>query len=322
MIDYLSFSPLPGFSSPHVQTILGTFIRSGKAPPSTQLHVSLDDGDVLCCELSTPPSWTNTQKTIMMIHGLGGSHNSSYMIRLSRKFYQIGYRVLRINLRGCGSGKHLARLPYHGGVSHDVRRVIQEIKKQTPLSPLILIGFSLGGNIALKLAGESKPHQESMADHTIAVCPPIDLTRTLQMISHSSNRLYHHYYLKQLRPVAKQWTPDKLMTSMYEFDNHVTAQAWGFKDANDYYQQASSCFHLPDMQSSCQILFAMDDPFIDYKSVLERPLSPSIKVSLSKYGGHMGFVGWSGHKHSYFWLDHILHKWIAQVNFAKSETTL
>ena len=306
-IEYLSFRPAPGMGSPHLQTILPIlFKKSGKEPPSASFFIHLEDGDSLCCKLSTPPSWKTNQKTIIIVHGLGGSHASGYMVRLSRKFYQAGYRILRINLRGSGPGAHLAQRPYHAGTSNDILQVIQTLKKETPHSPLTLIGFSMGGNIALKLAGELGEKATSLLEQTFAICAPIDLAQTTDLLLRHSNRFYHRYYLNGLQRLGYRWLGNRSLKSVIDFDHFVTAPQWGYQDAFDYYRQCSSSFFLSNIRHPCHLIFAADDPFIDYRPALKCSLSPSVKIMLSPYGGHMGFWGWAGKEHGYCWLDRLL----------------
>lgn len=310
MLENLPFHPLPGLSSPHVQTILAGFSRPGPPPPSTPLLVPLEDGDTLFCQVSLPPTWHETQKTIVMIHGLGGSDSSNYMIRIGRKLYENGYRVVRINLRGCGSGSNLARLPYHGGTSGDLFAVIRSLKQKNPLSPITLLGFSLGGNIALKLSGELGETSPNFLECTIAVCSPIDLADTVVLLQTPANRLYHSYYLGQLINQGQRWTMGRHINTLYEFDDLVTAPTWGFANAADYYQKSSSRFHIPNIRHPCYLLYTADDPFVDYRQILKISLPPGIKVALCQHGGHMGFLGWAGRTHRYFWLDQLLLNWI------------
>ncbi|WP_068468755.1 YheT family hydrolase [Candidatus Protochlamydia phocaeensis] len=314
MIEYLSFHPFPGLASPHAQTIIACFNRAGRPPPSQPLIIKLPDGDALWCSLFVPTSWQPTQKTIIMVHGLGGSHLSNYMIRMSRKLYQNGYRVIAVNLRGCGPGRHLARLHYHGGNSQDILAVLRALKQQTPHSPFILLGFSLGGNIALKLAGELGAEGPSLLHQTLAVCPPIDLDTTVNLLSKPSNRLYLRYYLKNMQKQVEPWIGKRNYSTFYEFDNLVTAPNWGFQNAFDYYHQCSSLSFIPLIQHPCRVLFAMDDPFIDYRPILKAKLPSCMKASLCRFGGHMGFLGRIGKKHRYFWLDHLLQTWINQAD--------
>lgn len=309
-IHSLPFRALPGLSSPHAQTVIACFTPGGEEPPSEQLIVTLDDGDALCCEVSTPPTWSPNQKTVVLLHGMGGCHKASYMVRLSRKLYQLGYRAVRINMRTCGSGKDLAKIPYHGGLSSDILSVVETLKKQTPASPLILIGFSLGGNIALKLTGELGRDAGDLIRKTIAVCPPVDLASTAALMSKPKNHLYNLYYMKQLEKLTKRWTKGRPFSTIYEFDEMITAPNWGFKDPAEYYEDSSSKTKLQKIHLPSHILFAKDDPFVDYTTCTESKLSPDITIWMAPQGGHMGFFGWAEDNHRYYWLDSVLLKWI------------
>ncbi len=306
MLEKVIFRPLPGLASPHAQTVLACFSKGGIEPPSTPLVVPLADGDSLYCQLSTPLSWKEPQRTIVLIHGLGGSHKSSYMVRLARKLYQNGERVLRVNLRGNGPNAHLAKRPYHGGTSDDLLSVLQILKQQHPDSPLYLLGFSLGGNVSLKLAGELGEAGPALIKQIITVCAPIDLTRTLSLLMQPRNHLYQRYYVRGLRKLGARWLNNQRVRSILEFDDAVTAPQWGFKDGADYHQKCSSYSLFPQIQVDCCLLFAEDDPFIDYRPILHTSLPASMKLWLTPYGGHMGFLGWTGREHRYFWMDKFL----------------
>lgn len=312
-IKKLNFKPLPWFTSGHLQTIISIYRSSGLPPPSSSWLVDLGNGDQLSCEISKPESWTDNDRTIVLIHGLGGSHQSVYMVRLARKLYFLGYKVVRINLRGCGSGEGLSKLPYHAGNSQDVLKVIKALKKENSLSPITLIGFSLGGNIVLKLAGELG-HQATELVHTfISVCPPIDLATTIGIIEKKRYHFYHSYYLKKMCEQAAPWLNErvnKTLRTMREFDNAVTAPLWNFKDAHDYYVSCSSFSLLPQIQQKTHILFSEDDPFIPCHILNEMVFPESLHVWKSEKGGHLGFMG-KTHAHGTFWLDSLLLNWIA-----------
>lgn len=310
----VAFTPLRGLHSPHIQTILACFTPAGAPPPSTKKIIPLGDGDALCCEVSTPPAWKSSDKTIVLIHGLGGCHSASYMVRLSRKLYTMGYRAVRVNMRSCGSGKAFARLPYHGGLSSDIHKVMKALKDEAPISPIIIIGYSLGGNIALKLAAELGECHSDLVSATIAVCPPVDLAETAKIMAQPMNHLYNRYYMHHLGKLTKEWTQGKPFSTIYEFDKIVTAPKWGFESPFAYYRASSSCYQLSKIQHPCHILFAADDPFINFRTCVNSERSASVKLWLSQYGGHMGFFGWAGKEHRYYWLDKLLLNWIS--NFA------
>jgi uncharacterized protein len=309
IIEKIFFKPLLGTASPHLQTILACLTLPGIEPPSSPLKITLSDGDQLCCEMSTPLDWQATQKTVVLIHGLGGSHKSNYVVRTARKLFEYGYKVVRINLRGCGSGKGLAKRPYHGGTTEDVLAVLQRLKQENSSSPIILIGFSLGGNIVLKLGAELGKGQQ-LIEKSIAICPPIDIEETVRLLMRPSNYLYHRYYVKKLRREAKPWIQRRKFSSIPEFDNLVTAPNWGFNDAWDYYAKSSSRFVLSEIEHPCDILFAADDPFINYQSAFDRPLAPQVKIWATQRGGHLGFLGTDGKNRGCFWIDQLIEKWV------------
>ena len=306
MIKHLLFEPFPFLTSPYLQTIIAGFSSAGPTPPTQSLVVNLKDGDLLSCQESTPINWAPFHKTILLLHGLSGSHQSNYMVRLSRKCYQSGWKVIRMNMRGCGSGKGLAKNPYHAGRSQDLLELVHLLKKNHPDSPIILVGFSLGGNLILKLMGELADKALLLIDKAIAVCPSIDLHESCLRLQWPQNKLFHNYFLAKCHQFAEPWIGDKKYSSLYEFDNFATAPFSGFKDALDYYNQSSSKYFFSSIQHPCHILFAKDDPIINYQTALAQPFNPFIHISLCNQGGHMGFLG----KKEFFWLDKLILQWI------------
>lgn len=304
----LDFHPFPGLKSPHLQTIVGRFLFQGSAPDSQEFKVHLDDGDCLSCQLSLQPSPSDNTKMIVMIHGLGGSHTSGYLIRLSRKFHQMGHSVLRVNLRNCGSGTGLAKKPYNAGTSQDVAQILAVLKERFPSLPVILIGFSLGGNLVLKLAGELGVKAEELMNQVIAVCPTLDLYCSVNLIEKPSNWIYHRYYLSHLLEQGQKWINDISIKSIYEFDDRITAPQWGYKSAIDYYAKSSAKVFIPFIHVPTKILFAEDDPFVETNVLETISIPSSVAVFTTKRGGHMGYIGFK----PFFWMDDLLKKWIRE----------
>lgn len=302
----LDFRPLLGFSSPHLQMMLASYGAAGKEPLSNPILIPIGNGDQLSCQMTTPKSWKETDPTVAFVHGLGGSHSASYLIRLARKFSQLGFKVVRVNLRNCGSGVGLSKLPYNAGTSQDILAVIQHLFELNPESPLTLIGFSLGGNLILKMAGELGAKAPAQLKRLIAVCPVINLATTERLISLSKHWLYHRYYLLNLLNQTDRWVKGEKISSIYEFDEKITAAYWGYANAIDYYNKASSRVFIPNIQVPCDLVMTADDPFIDYRELDVIKVNPSTNVYLSQYGSHMGFIGWAGNDHGLFWMDKVL----------------
>jgi predicted alpha/beta-fold hydrolase len=314
---------LPFLANAHLQTIVASQLYLPLEPPSVTRLVPLPDGDHIALEVATPAAWQPEQATVVMVHGLCGCHRSPYMMRLAYKLWHRGVRAVRMNLRGCGSGFGLARQPYHSGRSADVLCVLQALQHETPQSPTTLLGFSLGGNIALKLVGELPDTAATYLKQIIAVCPPADLAACSRLLGQPANRLYEQRFMRLLRvavearqrrfpDVPRIALPTRL--SLYTFDNIFTAPQCGFEDADDYYARCSAAPLVPHITLPCRILFAADDPFIDAAIFNTIDVPPNVQVMHTAHGGHLGFLGRPGHAGGYRWLDTVLLKWTATAS--------
>lgn len=309
MFQQIDFRPLPGLASPHLQMIMANYGPSGHEPPSESFIVRLSDGDSLSCMMSTPPTWKPAYPTIVIVHGVGGSHQSSYMIRLSRKFYHSGIRVVRVNLRGCGTGSGLNCRPYNSGNSQDIWEVVEILKLRHPYSPIRLLGFSLGGNLILKLAGEQGEKALNIIERITAVCPVIDLIQTINWISHKSNWFYHKYYLQNVLKQGRKWAVGKTIKTLRSFDDQITAPMWGYMDADDYYQKCSSYKFIPEIKVPCDILMTADDPFIDPYALKKSKIPNSTNLWMTTHGSHLGFIGSGSGIKGPYWMDNLLLQW-------------
>ena len=318
-----SFSPFPLLRGPHLQTIAAAKLRLWRRePPGAVRVVPLPDGDRIALVVSTPPQWRPDDPSILLLHGLCGCHQSSYMMRMALKLWRRGIRAIRMNMRGCGAGVGLARQPYHSGRSADVLAVLEDLQRQWPHSPVTLLGFSLGGNVMLKFAGELGRRAETFCTQIIAVCPPADLAACSRLLSQPSNRLYERYFMRRLLAAVAErhrlfpdlppvTLPDRL--SLYQFDNLFTAPQCGFADADDYYARSSAAPWVPHITLPCRILFAGDDPVIDATVFDGAALPANVEVVRTPQGGHMGFLGCPGRPGGYRWMDACLLDWIGAV---------
>lgn len=313
------FRPLPLLTNPHVQTLVAAKLTLPLEPPSTTQFVTLPDDDIIALEVSTPQHWQPDAQTVVLLHGLCGCHQSPYMQRIARKLLRYGIRAVRMNLRGCGSGKGLARYPYHSGRSADVLAVLESLRQTCPRSPVTLVGFSLGGNIILKLAGELAAMVPANVQRVIAICAPINLEACVRLLLQPANRLYNRYFTQLLcAEVAYRHSrfpdlppvtlPQRL--SLYEFDEYYTAPQSGFRDALDYYRQCSAAPLVPQITIPCHILFAADDPMVDAHALDGVALPPNVQVICTSYGGHLGFLGIPGRPGGYHAMDAQLLAWI------------
>lgn len=309
-----AFRPVPLLGSPHVQTFVGNFFSLARAPRSELRLVSLPDGDRLALKVSTPPGWRDEDPTVVLVHGLCGSEHSTYMLRQASKLVARGVRAVRLNLRGNGSGEGLARRPYHGGCSDDVRAALEDLRAAWPRSPLSLVGFSLGGNIVLKMAGELGERGPELLAQVVAVCPSIDLFACWRRISQWP--LYERRFVNLLRAEmvrrhALTLEPYPTFTgspTLFEFDDAYTAPRIGFAGARDYYDGASANRVIARIAVPCRVLYAEDDPIIEATCLRGAPFPPGSELVRSERGGHLGFVGLS--RRGVRWMDEVVLGWV------------
>lgn len=315
----LPFEPLFLLSGPHPQTIFSSLIHFFLDPPSERKIIDLPDGDQLSLEITTPKDWKRSDPTVIMVHGLCGSHRSPYLVRMAKHLKAMGIRAVRINLRGCGSGKGLAKHMYHSGSSEDIFEVVKQLKSQTPDSPFLLIGFSLGGNIVLKMGGELNDLAKKFLKGIIAVSPPVDLFSSITMLGNPDNVIYERYFIRlmcadvryrhrKFKDLPRIELPSNL--TMYEFDQIYTAPYYGFRNAHDYYNKCSAAPLVGDIAVPCKILLAEDDPIISPTALDAFDLPQNVQIFKTKQGGHMGFLGNPTQKNGLYWLDSVLCDWI------------
>jgi len=317
------FRPLPLLGNPHLQTLLGTWLRGPAFHlGSRERHVLLDDGDRLVLHDSVPELWRKGGRIALLVHGLGGSHRSSHLQRMAGFLLPRGVRVVRMDLRGCGRGTTLARRSYHAGCSDDVRAAVAEVHRWSPTSPLVLVGFSLGGNIVLKLAGEAGSQPVPALERVAAIAPPVDLERCATLIERPRNRLYELHFVRELVALARRrqhYFPDsrplrfpRRMT-LRLFDDLYTAPRSGFADALDYYRRASSLPLLLSIKLPTLILTARDDPFVAVDPLEMLTAPPNVEVRILARGGHLGFLGWDG-AGGIRWAERRVAEWVTASN--------
>lgn len=304
MSKRLHFRPLPLLGNAHVQTVLANVLPGPRENVPSELRlVSLPDGDQLALHDSIPDGWRPGDPVTLLVHGLGGTHRSSYLLRMMSIMRPKGVRVVRMDLRGAGQGLTLARRSYHAGCSDDVRAVLMEIERWCPGSPILLAGFSLGGNIVLKLAGEAADRPVPGLARIAAVNPPIDLLACAQRLGLPGNRLYEKNFLRELVASVRHRQhlfPDLPRTrfprnlTLPRFDDLWTAPAWGFADALEYYRESSSLPLIPRIQVPTLILTSRDDPLVAPEPFETLAPPAHVEVHIVPRGGHLGYLGWDG----------------------------
>lgn len=253
--------------------------------------------------------------TVVLWHGIEGSSDAVYMLATARKAFRVGFNVVRMNFRNCGGTEHLTPTLYHGGLSEDLRAVTRELIERDGLSRLLLIGFSLGGNMVLKLAGEfgDQPPKEVLA--VCAISPSIDLGASGDLIGQRSNWIYEREFVRRLKsriklkgklyPEVYDTSELHLVRTLREFDERFTSVAHGFADAADYYDKASALRVINKIRVPTLIIHAQDDPFIPFAPLREPAVgaNPYILLLDPEHGGHVAFVAAAAHDEDRFWAE-------------------
>lgn len=313
------FNPYPLTRNGWINTITASYIPTGKDKGPKNYHeICLGDGDRLMVAENTPFGWKNGDKIIVLVHGLSGHYQSFYMIRQAKYFMQQGYKVIRVNLRGCGPGLPIAKKIYHAGRSEDTLTVLKWIHRHYPDSPIVQIGFSLGGNITLKMLGQFADELPETFLAGSAVSAPLRLDDCSDFVH--QNRLFELYFLThvrfevlQRRRIHKDLNFPKLpmiLKSLRHFDNVFTSKVLGFEDSQAYYDFASCFQFLDKIKKPTLIVGSKDDPIADVFNYHKIPNKEHLHVKMTEGGGHVGFLSSKDKLRPSFWIDDYLHRWV------------
>ena len=314
-----SFKPYPLLAGGHRQTLAACYLAARPEITSTVQHfIRLDDGDQLVLHDDCPADWQAGAPVAMLVHGLCGSHQSRYIVRITNKLYARGVRVFRLDLRGSGAGADLARTFTHCGRCTDLEPPLRHIAQLAPGSPVSVAGFSLGGALTLSLAIHStKPANWTKA---VAVCPPVDLFAVEELLKRPINRQYDQFFARKLwekvversKTVPGAPSVDHLPRPkrLRDFDECYTVPLGGYRNADDYYEQTSVAQHLHRITIPTLIVAAANDPIVPIAPLREAQLSATTQLLSTDCGGHLGFVGRRGADPDRYWLDWRVVEWV------------
>lgn len=311
------FAPHPAIRNAHAQTIVGYLLPRRMELLSRNIEPRYFD-IAQGVRLLANCSWQSDRRacpTLITIHGLEGSSESGYMRGTAEKALRAGFNVLRLNLRNCGGTAHLTESLYHAGLTDDVNAIIEELSERDGLKDIFLAGFSLGGNLSLKLAGEYGSKAPSTLKGVVAVSPSIHLSSCADAIELNSNLIYQMSFVlslkRNMRLKAKLY-PDRYDASpltgirtIRQFDAAYVVPHCGFRDVEDYYQRASALPHISRITIPTLILHSKDDPFIPYHPFERREVTSNSNVALiaTERGGHVGFVSARAESEDRFWAE-------------------
>jgi predicted alpha/beta-fold hydrolase len=296
------FRPRRGLRGGHLQTLAGNFLPRVNLleEPEERLFSVESDVQVLCrCHWQPARS---VATTLIIVHGLEGSSESQYVIGTANKAFAAGMNVVRMNMRNCGNTEKLGPTLYHSGMSGDVAAVTRALIEEEKLERIALAGFSMGGNLVLKCAGEWGENAPRQVKAACAVSPAMDLGASADALHDWRNRIYEIKFLWGLRRrfrrksalFPERYPAAKLsrMRSLREFDDQVTARFSGFAGADDYYHRAASARVLENIRIPTLVIHAEDDPFIRVLPTTRAKLrsNPSIQFVECAHGGHCAFL--------------------------------
>ncbi|MGL5392917.1 MAG: hydrolase, partial [Shewanella sp.] len=312
-----AFMPPWWAKSPHVQTILPVLTKVAK-PRLNRQRLELPDGDFI--DLDWQGAGVDGQPIIVLLHGLEGSAQSHYARRLLLACLQQQLTGVVHHHRSCsGELNRLAR-SYHSGDTDDLQFSLAALKQRYPHSPLLAVGYSLGGNVLTKYQGEYQ--DQSLLERAVVISAPLQLAACAKRLEKGFSTLYQRHLVKQLQQKMRQKLADPhlaslipinerqllQLTTFHEFDDKVTAPLHGFDGVQDYYNRASGLAFIQRITKPTLILHAKDDPFMT-EAVIPHPsqLAAAVEYELHPYGGHVGFInGGSPWKPKYYLEQRIL----------------
>jgi uncharacterized protein len=304
------FVPRRFLGNGHVQTIAGNFLpRANQLPkPVTELvevspaSESQISTQVLCQCHWQPAEVRARRPTAILVHGLEGSADSQYVVGNANKLWRAGANVVRMNMRNCGGTEQLSPTLYHSGLSGDVGAVMRFFVERERLERVALIGYSMGGNLVLKLAGELGEDAPWQLRAVVGVSPAMDLDASATALHKPENRIYERRFLRALlkrfrhkvRLFPRAFDPNRAVGigSLREFDDRITALYSGFRSAEDYYYRVAASRVVGRIAVPTLILHALDDPFVHLtpETVAAIRANPNIRFLQTERGGHCAFL--------------------------------
>ncbi|MEK6890130.1 MAG: alpha/beta fold hydrolase [Nanoarchaeota archaeon] len=301
---------IPLFDNRHIQTILG-LIAKGPRPPDSyknkRILINIKEGKLaIDCTFQKKKN----SPTLLIIHGLTGSSNSAYVERMSRHAYTDGFNIIRMNMRGCGNTANLTPSIYNAGQSSDLQAVISYLIKNKH-NNISIVSYSLGGNLALKWAGEYISPKQVFS--LTAISPAIDLEEAGKASEKTENWLYKLKILLSLKSLIKQkhihlpnlydLTPLSDISSVKDFDSIYQTKNTGYMSIRDYYDRASAIKYIKNIHIPTLIITSKDDPLVPVNSFYNKDIRKNkhINLIITNHGGHAGFLGKS--KKERYWSD-------------------
>jgi predicted alpha/beta-fold hydrolase len=307
------FDPL--FRNPHLQTIAGHLWRrpADRIPVEPRLYQTEPQVQVLV--ESQRPADSAAAVEIVLLHGLEGSGQSGCVRGMAAAALNQGFAVHRFYMRTCGGTERLCPTLYHAGLTSDLLAVLRQFQSEGR-APVFLVGFSLGGNVALKLAGELGDSAHQFLAGVGAISAPIDLEASARRIGEPRNRLYERRFVRRMTArlcATGRYTPADFagLRTLWAIDDRITAPSFSFGGAANYYRTQSAIGYLEAIRVPVLLIQAKDDTFIPFDAFESQAVrsNPQIRLLAPEHGGHLGFLGRGEPR---FWAEETVLRWISE----------
>jgi predicted alpha/beta-fold hydrolase len=310
------FVPHPRLRNGHVMTVYA-WARERPAPPLPAPETRLFDVTA-DTQVSGDCFWQPERSrgpAIIVLHGLEGSSSAHYMRGIAGKAYASGFSVVLLNQRNCGNTEHLSPGLYHSGLTEDAAFVMGQLASREGIDRVVVAGYSLGGNLALKLAGDYGSNAPSTLRAVCAVSPVLEISRCVHALERPLNTIYQWNFVNALRARMRRkparhaaaFPMERLphVRTVRQFDEVFTAPHFGFADAEDYYHRASAMRVVDRIRVPALVISAEDDPFVPAGMFDDPALrgNPCITTLVTRHGGHCGFVSRAAAGDDGYWAE-------------------
>jgi predicted alpha/beta-fold hydrolase len=323
------FVPRRGLSNGHVMSLYawGKPRRFPHLPPAEDRLFAVEPGTQVLAHCYWQVDRA-ARPAIVALHGLEGSSTAHYMRGIADKAYARGFSVLLLNQRNCGGTERLASTLYHSGLTADADYVIGEIGRTDGIRAVVVAGYSLGGNLALKLAGDHGGTAPAALRGVCAVSPVMELGACVDALERRQNIVYQWNFVRGLRARMRRkarWHPERFpldqlarIRTVREFDEVYTAPHFGFAGATDYYHRASAMRVIDRVRVPALVITAEDDPFVPTTPFHDPRVTgnPYIELKVSRHGGHCGFITTANGVDDGYWAERQIVEFAARVTSA------
>jgi uncharacterized protein len=324
------FEPHAWLRSGHAMTVASAMVpRRFALPPGEERLFQVDAWSKLLGHCHWQEGKRRDAPVLVIVHGLEGCSDSNYVRGIAEKAWRRGFHVVRMNQRNCGGTEALTPTLYNSGMSGDYRAVLEELASGDGFEEIFFAGYSMGGNLVTKMAGEFGEEAPKALRGIGVVCPAIDLSACADALERRDNYLYQRHFVKGL--MARYARKQKLFPDRYsnngigpvrtvrEFDNEITAPQFGYRDAEDYYEAVGAKRLVAQVRVPMLLITAEDDPFVPYVSILAARVAenPAIQFVATEHGGHCGYIS----KHAgveRFWAEERIAEFCDQMRRAKN----